>query len=293
MEPEIEVTEPVVEEMEETVVESEPWMSVEEPAEDDDPAKIVPLHKHMKVKSKLRGQISERDEEIERLRLENEKLKQPVADVDTLKRPQEDDFETDEEYQTALDEYHDARTIRVQQREQQAKQVEKQKEELENSVNDHYTRADALIQSAGIKPEIYQHADAKVRGAIESVLPNIGNNITDAFIHILGEGSEKVMYYLGRNEAALMKFQSLLAADKTGLKAAIYLGQEKQRLTSPIKPRSSAPSPAPNVQGDAQHGTAAASLKKKYDEAHKKGRSQDAYNVKKQARAAGIDTRKW
>jgi len=109
----------------------------------------------------------------------------------------------------------------------------------------------------------------------------------------MGEGSEKVLYYLGRNQAALNKFQSLLAADKSGMKAAVYLGQEKQRLTNPIKPRSKAPDPASEIKGDEATRGAANKFKKTYDAASKKDHPQDMYNAKKAARAAGVDVSEW
>jgi len=125
------------------------------------------------------------------------------------------------------------------------------------------------------------------------VNPNLGDIIVDQVISILGEGSEKVLYFLGRNKAALAKFQNLLMTDKSGMKAAVYLGQEKQRLTNPIKQRSSAPAPVTNIKGDEPLSGAAGRFKKKYDAAHKKGDNQAAYNAKKEARAAKIDTSTW
>jgi hypothetical protein len=109
----------------------------------------------------------------------------------------------------------------------------------------------------------------------------------------LGEGSEKVNYYLGRNKAALAKFQNLLMTDKTGIQAAVFLGQEKQRLTKITKPRSNAPKPATEIRGDEIVTGAAGRYKKKYYAAHKKGDTQSAYNAKKEARAAGVDVSKW
>jgi hypothetical protein len=77
------------------------------------------------------------------------------------------------------------------------------------------------------------------------------------------------------------------------MKAAVYLGQEKQRLTNPIKPRSNAPAPASGVKGDEAIGGAANKFKKEYDAAAKKDHPQNMYNAKKKARAAGVDVSDW
>ena len=45
------------------------------------------------------------------------------------------------------------------------------------------------------------------------------------------------------------------------------------------------PTRAPNANG--------AALKRKYDAAHSKGGGQEAYNIKKEARAAGVDVKSW
>jgi len=277
----------------------EPWMEEEGEQDPDDPSKTVPVAKFVGVKRKLRGQITERDEEIERLKRErDEALKLKPKEETVLERPKKDDFDTDDEFYEALDKYNLSRTSETINRtrlEDQRKAEQRQaQEKLAEAVDEHYVRAADLIEKSGIKPEIYQAADTTVRKAVEAITPNLGDVIVDQVISILGDGSEKVMYFLGRNKAALAKFQSLLASDKTGMKAAVYLGQEKQRLTTnPIKPRSSAPDPPTNIKGDTNVTGLEARFKKKYDAAHSKKNLQEAYNAKKEARQAGVDVSRW
>jgi len=281
------------------VLSVEPWMEEEEGGQDpDDPSKQVPVGKFVSVKRKLKGQISDRDEEIERLKRErDEALKFKPKPETVLVRPKKDDFDTDDEFYDALDKYNLNRTEetinRTQIEEQRKTEQQKAQQQLIEAVDSHYERAATLIEKSGIKPEIYQAADTTVRKAVEAITPNLGDVIVDQVISILGEGSEKVIYYLGRNQAALNKFQSLLATDKSGMKAAVYLGQEKQRLTNPIKPRSNAPNPATNIKGDEPITGAEARYKKKYDAAHAKKDNQSAYNAKKEARKAGVDVSRW
>jgi hypothetical protein len=265
----------------------------------DDPSRQVPVGKFVATKRKLKGQISEREEEIEKLKQENaDLLKFKPAPETKLVRPKEDSFDTTDEYEAALDKYNDDKleeaSGRLRLKDQQDQASLKAQTDLTGAVDGHYERAAELIEKSGIKPEVYKAADTTVRKAVESITPNLGDVIVDQIISILGEGSEKVLYYLGRNAAALNKFQSLLASDKSGMKAAIYLGQEKQRLTNPIKPRSKAPDPATEVKGDeATQGAAANRFKKKYDAVSAKNDPQAMYNAKKEARAAGVDVSAW
>jgi len=279
--------------------ELEPWMKEEDGEQDpDDPSKQVPVGKFVSVKRKLKGQISDRDEEIEKLRRENAELaKLKPKEETTLVRPKRIDFDTDEEFDEAFDKYSLSRTEeainRTRHEDQQKVGQQQAQQKLVEAVDSHYERAEKLIGESGITPETYKAADTTVRAAVEAVTPNLGDMIVDQVISILGDGSEKVLYFLGRNKAALAKFQNLLATDKSGMKAAVYLGQEKQRLTKPIKPRSNAPHPATEVNGDKPLTGAEGRYKKQYDAAHKGGSLQSAYDIKKKAKAAGVDVSTW
>jgi hypothetical protein len=90
-----------------------------------------------------------------------------------------------------------------------------------------------------------------------------------------------------------MEFQSLLSEDKTGMKAMLFLGQQKERLTNPRKPKSSAPKPAATVSGDANVSQQESAMKKKYDKAHGSNKTQAAYDIKQQAKKAGINVSAW
>ena len=280
----------------------EPWMKEEDDVEDqtlsDDPAKQVPVGKFVSLKKKLRGTISERDDEIERLKKErDEALKLKPKEPAVLKRPDREDFDSAEEYEVAKDKYDDDKLDKRFWRNRIKEQQEQAKSEAYNktveAVDQHYDRAAELIETSGIKPEIYQDADKRVRKTVESIVPKMGDVIVDQIISIMGKGSEKVLFYIGRNAAALSKFQTLLSEDKTGMRAAVYLGQEKQRLTKPTSHRSNAPAPAAGVKGDATTNGSANKFKKTYNAAHKSNNLQAAYNAKKEARLAGVDVSGW
>jgi hypothetical protein len=269
----------------------EPWL-----ATDDEPLADVNALTHIGIKNKLKGKISERDEEIEKLKAEVTALKS-TPEPKVLKRPKEDDFETDEEYEAAKEQYEEAATRqrfdRIEFQKKQSEFQQKYKEIVDAAVNSHYERADKLIAKSGIKPDVYKKADENLRLAIDTILPQQGDTIVDQIISLVGEGSEKVLYFLGNNKAALNEFKSLWIDDKTGIKAAIYLGEQKQRLTNPNKRTTRAPSPSPNLKGDDVAGSNGTAMKKAYIKAHKSGKNQEAYNAKKAARAAGVDVSTW
>lgn len=297
----LETTEEETTETEETTVVEEPWMKTEEAGEQtpDDPSKTVPVGKFVSVKKALRGKLSDSQDEVERLTKENEALRGTTtkAAPAPVKRPTRVGYASDGDYDDAMDNYYDSRTTetvrRASQQEEEVRKHNQAQEATTEAVDSHYDRAATLIESSGIKPEIFKQADTSVRAAVDSILPKSGDIVVDQLISVLGEGSEKVLYFLGRNPAALNKFQSLLASDKSGMKAAIYLGQEKQRLTNPRKGKTQAPAPAAQAHGDVQTSVQGTAFKKRYDSAHKTNNTQAAYNAKKEARAAGVDVAAW
>lgn len=284
--------------------EPEAWMQTEEQTSDDDD-KTVPLGALTSVRAKLKGRIGERDEEIERLRAENESLKQghqaPAQETATAAdMPKLEDHDYDDaKYQQAMTAWM-AQQVQsqvakaTQASTQTAAQAEAQKS-MEQAVDNHYQRAAKLAEESGITAELYQGADMAVRQAIESVRPKQGDQVADYFISQLGEGSEKVMYFLGRNKAAQDKLRSSLITDPSGISAALYLGELKSTVASPQKRVSRAPKPATEIKGD-ESGTVSNQAKRllaKYKAAHKQGGGQAAYNAKKEAKAAGVDTSDW
>jgi hypothetical protein len=287
-----ETTEDEEQETEEEESELEDWMK--EDSEEENDEKPV---KFLKAKKRLKGVIAEKDDELERLKAENEALKnKQVSKPVELKRPDPLDFDTDEAYNAALDDYH---ISLYESRQQQTHTVEKQKEikrNIQAAADAHYERVETLMKESGISPEKYRSADTKLRQIVEAEFPKRGDIITDNFLGVMGDGSEKVAYYIGNNETARLKFQALLREDPLGIKAAMFLGEQKNRLnntTQPKKQKSKASPPASNASGDVKNSSREKALKKKYTEAHKKGDGQTAFNAKKEARKAGIDVSKW
>jgi hypothetical protein len=256
------------------------------------------LHQSMKRKYKTR--ISNRDEELEKVKAENEALRlaQPKETPKTLTRPNRDDFTSDEEHQFAVSKYDGELSQETYNRnrlsETQLAEIQQAKQETDEAVESHYSRVDELIKDSGIKEENYKKADENFRHMFEEVIPNGGDAIADNIIERLGKGSEKVAYYLGVNNAARSKAKELFAKDKTGLTLAMYLGQQKQRLTKPIKPQSKAPDPTKGLNGDENSSIttiAESNMKKAYQKIG--AGTTESYNIRKKGTAAGYDVSKW
>ncbi len=284
--------------------EIEAWMEEEE----EQDSSGVPLGAHIKMKNKLKGRLSdqkaESEIELDKLRAENAALKAGTAKTQSQaptarpKRPRTGDFDTDEAFERAMDVYEDDLYELRSKRSEQTRTIkttQKQAQDaLSQSVDDHYTRAATLQESKGIDPTIFSRADNTVRSAIEAIRPGQGDLLTDQLIQTLEEGSEMVMYNLGVNKSRRGELISALASDPSGLKAVAYVAGLKSDLIRNTKPkRSRAPKPPTDTGGDQAPNTKSGAIKRKYDEAHKKNKGQEAYNLKKEAKKAGVDVSSW
>jgi hypothetical protein len=297
------VTEPVESENEETGEETEAeelpaFMDTGEQTPEDEEEKndYVPLKTFKSKINKFKGEIKEKDEENERLRAERDELKNQTYKPVELKLPVPEEFDTDEEYQSALDVYIDARATesykRLNHQDSQEAAQAKTLQKIEEGVTDHYSRVEKLCEKHKINPDTYKAADSKFRKAVEMAYPGNGELISDGMISALGEGSDAVVFHLGVNEAANNKLLSLLHQDPNGIKAAIYLGQLKTKLNKPGKVISGARAPSKDIKGDASTPSVSAA-KKKYDAAHAKGEGNVAFEIKRKAKASGVDTSSW
>src|SRR5690606_24954445 len=134
----------------------------------------------------LRAQIAQ---------LQAERSQQQVPQVGEKPRREQfyDKDDPDEAYAEALVDWKlnagaAQRQATTQQYEQQH-QALVQQQRIEQSVDQHYERAEKLAAASKIKAEDYQAADLRVRSAIDQVFPGGGEQITNALIAHLGEGS--------------------------------------------------------------------------------------------------------
>lgn len=279
---------------------AEAWMQTDEPASDDNDDRQFTGSDVAAAKKKYGAKLErkhdeEKQELLERIKALESGNSAPV--VDSTAKPKRDDFldedDPDEAFFEALTDWkirsqnsqHQAQAQQLQEREAQ-KAAEAARNE---KVGQHYQRAATLAEKSNISPEAYKSSDIKVRSAVESVLPKQGNIITDVLIESFGEGSEKIMFYLGRNDKELAKFQDHLRKDPTGISASIYLGKLESKVTAPTKRKSSAPKPSTKISGG-QQTTSGSDWKRKYDKAET---LQERIDIKYEAKKAGENTKKW
>ena len=283
---------------EEEVEEVEAWLQVEDESEEGD-GQSVPLSKHIDVTTKLKGNLREKESEIDALKAEIEKLKtQPAAQsIDIGKRPNREDFyehdDPDGAYEDALYEWRSKSERIAQQAKAREESERQQMEQLKESVNSHYQRAEKLIEKHGIDASVYQQADRKVRQAIDAASGN-GDVITDALIGQIGDGSEKLMLYVGSNSQRLEALKSSFQTDPSGLKAMRLVGRWEAEAIMPKKKITRAAKPAKRADGGTDTPAGAeAKFKKQYLAAHSKGDFNSSIKIREKAKAAGFNPKNW
>lgn len=273
------------------------WMEPE--GEQEEPKKKFTDSDVAAAKRKLKAKLNERNEEVEALKRENEELKRQAAPAQPkIEKPQRENFDSDEAFLEALADHRfavrQAENSTAQAIETRKVQAAEQKAAVQSAVNTHYLNAAEECQKAGIKPEEYEAADYRVRKAIDDQFPGNGDAVADYLISVLGEGSDKVFYNIGVNASRREELVEKLRDDPSGLAASVYLGTLKQQLTTPRKRISAAPEPGTPIAGDQTSGSAEVrNLKSQWEKAHKAGDIQKAFNLKRQAKEKGVDTKEW
>ncbi len=255
------------------------------------------------AKAALRAKLDRQHQsELDQLRADLEAERNKRVTPTPSDEPKRDDFweaeDPDKAYMAAwvsweLDNRIAKQQTGNQQYEQQRRQLEA-RQKIDTGVEQHYERAAVLAAASGISPDLYQSADRKVREAIQGVFGGeSGEHVTNALIAKLGEGSEKVMYKLGVSPKALAELTAKLRDDPEGLQAAMYLGRLSAEITSPARKTSNTPAPATNVQGDANTKDLSAGLLRRYQEAHKRGDTQAAFDIRSEAKGKKINVSSW
>lgn len=296
---------------EETEEEDLSWMEDEQPdsSEDDDDetadgtgAKGVPVDKHIAIKQKLKGKLKGEKEENEKLKARIKELEegtQKPVDQSLSKpvRPRRDAFESDADYDDALDVYDDELIQFIPKsaatEANTAEQLQQRVKVVTDAVDGHIDRAAQLIEKHSIDPDVYSSAQDSVKQIIGSVKPGGEEHIFNEFIERLGEGSEKVMFYVGKNKKQLNEFERLFRSDPSGLSAAMFLAEKRNEISGAKHLSSRSPKPSAKLKGGEAVKASESALKKKYQDAHKKGNNQAAFDIKRQAKGAKIDTSGW
>jgi hypothetical protein len=244
-----------------------------------------------KWKAKLEDQKEESESVIAQLMAENERLKngaqqQKVMPMPTLESCDYDEAKLADEMHKYFSQQTASQIQQAQLASQQQEAQAAQQKEHESRMNSHYERVARLAKDSGIEPETYRAGELAVRKAVKSVpnfsQGNLADTAVDTMISKLGEGSEKLMYYLGRNSEARDKFRMALVNDPTGIEAGILLGEMKASISQPTKRRTSAKPPAKSARGE---GGNVSSWQRKYDKAKS---TQERFDIRREAKRAGV-----
>lgn len=245
------------------------------------------------MRRKLQAKLGEKDEELERLKQEVQALKQgtqrPAQEAGKV--PTLEGYDYDEaKYAAAMQAwFHSQAANAANAQEYQSKKAQQQ-QALQNQVESHYQKAAELVKTHNINPDLYGSADQEFRKTIESVFPGQGDLIAERLIASLGEGSEKLVFSVGRNSSKKDLLKAKLIEDPNGISASIYLGGLLKDVSAPLKKTTKAPAPAARAEGGESASNNAANFKRKYEKATD---PQTRFDIRREAKRAGLDTSKW
>lgn len=193
-------------------------------------------HAFTKLKRQKKAIKQEAEATKDALTSKNAEVEQLKAQMDELKRyavkePQYHDFDDEASYRQALLAYD--RLVNTPAQAANAETIPAPapvQADFTDSVNSHYERAEKL----GVNLDKFATAEKNLR-------TQFGEQLTDALIHEVGEGSEKVVMYLGSNPAQITDLQNMLVADPTGNSAVKHLIRMATRLETSKSSISKAP----------------------------------------------------
>jgi len=294
----LEVDPPETTEGEATEEPTEDWLKEDSAEEEKKQSDLVPAAVLAETRRKLRGQVSEKDAEIQRLKSELDQVKaNPAAtsaqDLELEVAVESWEYEGDNygRYKAELDARNARKIMQAESaRAQQAQQIEQQQREIAEQFNQHYDRVEVLVASGKITVEKYKAAEANVVEKLNQ-MTGAGEAVMKKFVASIGAGSEKVITHLGTNGAAQQRLEQELKRDPSGIAAAIYLGGLREKFNStPVNKPKTAPTPDVPLTGKAP---VTSSHYKAYEKAVAKDDPTAMLEAKRAARAAGIDTSKW
>lgn len=248
--------------------------------EEDKQSKPTPEQALVFKLTKEKKKRQEATSELEKLRAENEALKsgqykapqQPVQTQNNLATANgyppipvmyEDGVNTPEDYRRAYDNWsQEIRRIDQQRAQAQESTVQAQRQNEERA-NRLANRAASFISSNKIKAD---NATNTIQAGIHGLDEVLGvDGAALDLLDTIGDGSEKLAYYLGRNPDALATAKRLFEEDNRGFKVNTWLANTAFKLNQKnTKHISKAPAPDAPLTPDGSSTTAAA-LQAKYD----------------------------
>lgn len=177
--------------------------------------------------------------------------------------------------------------VKSRETEQRNAQADQQQTEYKRQMED---MTHNLAKRLGKFASEHKIKDERVISAAEKATSEIdeATKIDGSLAYLLdsvGDGGERVAYYIGTNDAAMTKVKGLLQQDKTGMKAIAEMTRMAERLKPKHSSRTSkAPAPDTPLKGDGSSANAK-SLQGKYDKATDPN---ELMRLRKKARELGV-----
>ncbi len=219
-----------------------------------------------------------------------ELLERQIAELTrkTLKKPEYHDYDDENHFLRDMAQYQRAMLAANPQQvspQQAAQQVSQQAQpahdenQFSEAVDAHFQRA----EDSGLNPEKFANAQRKVENELDTIgARGSGRQTVDQIVSILGNGSEKVMWVLGHNEAALDKLKNLITKDPSGFQAISYLTELKIKSKPKRKIKSNAPEPDKAPSGSS---APVSDYQKRFDKAKS---TDEMFKIRREARKAGV-----
>ncbi len=253
------------------------------------------VYKLTKQKAKAKEYKSELDE----LKAELAALKAGTSQPQTQQRSQqpaqqyppvpvlyEDGIDTKEQYTQAYQRWMaDCKAVdqRNAQADQQKSEYKRQMEDMTHNLakrlgkfaSEHKIKDDRVISAAEKATSEIDEA-TKIEGSLAYLLDSVG------------DGGERVAYYIGTNEGAMAKVKELLQADSTGLKAVAHMTKLAEKLKPKHSSRTSkAPAPDRSIKGDGSPASQR-KLQDEYDKASTKSDLKGMREILRKAEKVGV-----
>lgn len=262
-----------------------------EPQQQKPSAEEALIHKLTKERKKAKAVKDENEElkrRLEALESRTSQAPAPVSHAGMPKFPDMYDPGIDgdrEKYSQAVAKYlADAATYNNRHSEADQAQA-KHKQRIEDLTKNLAVRAAKFATDNKVNVD-------RVASALERAIDEIDSHVSvpGAMAYLLdsvGDGGERVAYYIGTNEAALSQVKAMLKEDPNGLKAIAHM----TRLAEKLKPKhskqiSKAPEPDQPVKGDS---VGSASAKKLQDLWDKATNPDEMMKIRRRARELGVE----
>ena len=261
-----------------------------EPSQQYTPEEVL-VHKLAKQRKRAQSAEGENEELKKRLaELESRISPPPTSHSDAPSFPQmyEDGIETKEQYDAAIKKWW-ADMDTYQNRHKGAETANQNAKEEYRKRIEGYTKSVAGA-AAKFASENKISVD-RVADALNTATSEIdeATGVEGSMVYLLdsvGEGKDRVGFYLGTNETAREQLKGLLRKDPNGLSAIAHM----TRLAEKLKPKqrkqvSRAPEPDESLKGDADTTIEAKKLQEQYDKEEDFSKLVD---IRRKARALGI-----